>query len=346
MERKLHTWTRDQIHMHKKLEGTIQPEANKRTGRTGQILLVAFALMFLSAACPDYLRAGMQANFLYSLSNFTGPIPYTVPRVVVDKDRNEVSVLSGNEVRVFNERGMEIYRFGEDLDVGLIADLSTDSNGDILLLTYTWPPESRMTIVRCNFRGEPTGKIEIKNLPPQFSDFIPNRIVSLNNVLYLADLRGLKAVKTDLDGTFKEGYDIFSMLSLKKTTRGDLEILGFSVAGDGSMLFTIPVLFTAYRLYPDGKLDQFGKPGSAPGKFNLVRGIALDSRGNYFVVDRLKSTVMVFDGNFTYITQFGFRGPKRGNLIAPDDVVIDASGRVYVTQNIKRGVSVYAVSYE
>jgi hypothetical protein len=301
----------------------------------------AFLAVWLSPA-----HAEVQAKFLYNLSDFTGAIPYSAPRVVVDRERNEISVLSGGEVRVFNERGMEIYRFGEDLDIGSIVDLSIEGNGDILLLAYSPPPERRYTVVRCNFRGEITGKIEIKNLPSQFSDFSPNRMVSLNNTLYLADLNGLKVVMTGLDGNFKEGYDLFSMLSMKRTKRVDVEILGFSVAKDGSILFTIPTLFSAYRLYPDGKMASFGKSGSAPGKFNLVRGIALDSRGNYLVVDRLKSTVMVFDGTFTYVTQFGFRGLRPGALVAPDDVVVDTSDRVYVTQNIGRGVSVYAMSYK
>jgi len=64
------------------------------------------------------------------------------------------------------------------------------------------------------------------------------------------------------------------------------------------------------------------------------------------VVDRLKSTVMVFDAAFTYVTQFGFRGFGKGNLIAPDEVAVDRSGKVYVTQNLRRGVSVYAMRYE
>ncbi len=322
-------------------------KANKRTNGTRQTLLVVLALMFLSAGHPGYLRAGVHVSFLYSLSNFTGPIHYTAPRVVVDRDRNEISVLSGNEVRVFNEQGMEIYRFGEDLDVGSIADLSVDSDGDILLLAYSPPPESRYAVVRCNFRGEATGRIEIENVPSQFSDFSPGRMVSLRNTIYLVDLRRLKVVTTDLDGAFKDGYDIYAILSLKKTAREDVGgIAGFSVASDGSILFTIPTLFSAYRLYPDGKIASFGRPGSAPGKFNIVAGIALDSRGNYLVVDRLKSTVMVFDENFTYLTQFGFRGTRRGNLIAPDEVAVGASGKVYVTQNVGRGVSVYMVNYE
>jgi len=199
--------------------------------------------------------------------------------------------------------------------------------------------------VRCNFRGEVTGKIEIKNLPAQFSGFSPSRVVCLKDKIYLADLYGLKIVITGLDGTFKDGYDLPQMLSLDEKTKGEAEIIGFSVVDDGSVLFTIPVFFSAYRIYPDRKVVSFGRPGSAPGKFNLVRGIAVDSRGNYLVVDRLKSTVQIFDRDFKYVTQFGYRGLRPGNLIAPDDVAVDASDRVYVTQNAQRGVSVYSVSY-
>ncbi len=31
---------------------------------------------------------------------------------------------------------MEIYRFGDELDVGQIVDIAVDQNGDILLLSY------------------------------------------------------------------------------------------------------------------------------------------------------------------------------------------------------------------
>jgi DNA-binding beta-propeller fold protein YncE len=106
------------------------------------------------------------------------------------------------------------------------------------------------------------------------------------------------------------------------------------------------VLFTAYRLYPDGKMASFGRPGSAPGRFNIVSGIVTDDQGNYLIVDKLKCTVMVFDKNYQYLTQFGFRGFKPGNLIAPDQIAIDKSNRVYVTQNGRRGVSVYKVTHD
>jgi hypothetical protein len=307
--------------------------------------LLTFLSIIFSTVCAGNLSAEVKASFLYTLSNFTGPIRYSAPRVSLDIERNEVSVLYQNSVRVFNESGMEIYRFGDDLDLGYIVDVSNDHEGNILLLVYSPPPESAYKIVRCNFRGEPIGTIAVRNLPKQFVPFAPHRMVFRKGQIYLANIMDLKIVIADADGNFKEGLDLSALLGLEEKQRGNLEIGGFSVADDGSMLLTIPVLFTAYRLYPGGKMDSFGKPGGAPGRFNIVSGIALDSKGNYLVADKLKCTVMVFDKNFNYLTQFGFRGTKPDSLIIPGDVAMDKADRVYVTQNGKRGVSVFKMTY-
>jgi len=305
--------------------------------------------LFCLVICPRLATAGVKASYLYNLSNFTGTIPYSSARVAIDKERNEISVLYQNLVKVFNQNGMEVYSFGDDLDLGLIVDLSVDRDGNLLLLSYGIAGTSReglYEIISCNFRGEPIGTIELKDLPASFSEFSPNRIVYRAESLYLVDLFRLKVVVTDANGSFKKGYDIIPLLGLKGRDSSNTEIGGFNVEDDGSILFTIPVLFSAYRLYPDGRVVYFGKPGGAPGRFNIVGGIVLDSKGNYLVVDRLKCTVQVFDSKYNFLTQFGFRGLKPGNLIAPDDIAIDSDGRVYVTQNGRRGVSVYRITYE
>jgi 6-bladed beta-propeller len=237
---------------------------------------------------------------------------------------------------------MEIYRFGEDLNVGQVVDLAVDQKGDILLLSYK---ESESGIIQCNYRGEPKSEIKLKNLPSEFSGFAPNRMVYHHGNLYLASLSGLNIVIVDQEGNFKKGYDLFSLLDLEEKDRGNVEVTGFSVDKEGNILMTIPVLFRACILTPDGKMKWFGKPGSIPGKFNIAAGIARDSRGNYLVVDKLKCAVMVFDKDFKFLTQFSGRGYRPGYLIAPDDIAIDNDNRIYVTQVGKRGVSVFRLVY-
>ena len=300
--------------------------------------LIVFVVMGMSIP----VKANVKATFIYSLSDFTGKIPYSTTRICVDKQRGEVYVVYENSVKVFNQAGMEVYHFGEDLDVGQIADLVVDQTGDLLLLAIR---DSKVALVRCNYRGEPISRIELKNLSPEFSGFAPSRLVYHDGNLYLASIGEMKIVIADPEGNFKKGYDLIPLLELTENDRANMEIFGFSVDRDGNILFTIPVLFKAFILSNGGKISWFGKPGGAPGKFNIAAGITRDSKGNLLVVDRLKSAVMVFDKNFNFLVQFGSRGLRPGDLIVPDDIAIDSNDRIYVTQGRKRGVSVFKLTY-
>ena len=322
-------------------EGCYLAKAMRTTSLRIQIvsgMVITISVLFSAPAESQPVRG----SFIYTLSSFTGPIPYNHSRVTADKGRNEIYVLYQNALRVFNESGMEIYYFGEDLDLGHIVDVAVNREGDVLLLAYK---DSRSEIVRLNYRGEPKGRTALRNLPGDFSNFSPNRMVYQDEKFYLASLGEMRIVIADQEGSFRRGYDLFRMLELEEKERGNTEIGGFGVDREGNILMTIPVLFSAYVLSPDGKISSFGRPGSAPGRFNIVGGIARDSRGNYLVVDKLKSAVMVFDKSFKFLTQFGTRGYKPGNLIFPDEIAVDSGDRIYVTQMGKRGVNVYKLTY-
>jgi len=308
--------------------------------RKEKFITLAILLFLVLFSIPTKSQA-VKGTFLYTLSDFTGSIPYNWARVSVDKERNEIYVLYQDSVRVFNNAGMEVYRFGDDLDLGHIVDVSFDPMGDIFLLAYK---ESESVIIRCNYRGEPQSKIELRDLSPQFLEFSPTRMIYQDGHFYLENHGDMRVVVTDKEGNFQRGYDLIPLLELKEKDRGNMEIAGFSVDKEGNILITVPVLFRACILSPDGTFSWFGRPGSVLGKFNIVAGIVRDSRGNYLVVDKLKCAVMVFDKDFNFLTQFGYRGLNPGNLIAPDEIAIDDSDRIYVTQTRKRGVSVFKLT--
>jgi hypothetical protein len=76
----------------------------------------------------------------------------------------------------------------------------------------------------------------------------------------------------------------------------------------------------------------------------VVSGIATDDRGNIFLTDRRRSVVMVFSPDLKFLNEFGYRGFGPGNLIVPDDIVLDGNNKVYVAQMRKRGIQVYRVT--
>jgi len=311
----------------------------------GFTLLLGSLGFSVTAVAPAQALGELKATFLYSLSNFTGIVPYAVARMSVNLERDEVSVLFQNGVSVFDENGMEVYHFGDDLDAGYIQDLAVTDKGETFMLCLAPFPAPTYNIIHCNYRGEPKEEMKVKGLPAAFPGFLPDRVKFRNGFLYLADTRRFMVVKTDLTGAFVTGWNIASVLPNEKEG-SYYGMSGFNVGDDGSILFTVAALFKVFRFYPEGNLISFGRPGGAPGKFNVVNGIALDKEGRYLVVDRLKCTVAVFDKEFNYLTQFGYRGYGRGNLIAPEDIAVDREGRVYVTQSAQRGVNVYSVGGE
>ena len=307
-----------------------------------RMIVIMVVLMF---ALPTLSNA-VEASFLYTLSDFTGPFLIGGGRMFVDKDRNESYIVYQNVVRIFNENGLEIYRFNEDNNLGRLTAIAVDRDGTIFFLSYN--DRGEYVIIRCNYRGDPTGRIEVAGLPSDFANyekFSPNFMAYREGQFYLTDARTLRIAVADRKGQVQKTYDLIPLLDLKEKDRADLEIGGFSVDSEGNMLLTIPVLFSATILSPEGKVQNFGQPGSIPGKFGVVSGITTDNKGNYLVADKLKSVISVYNSGTQFLMEFGGRGNGPGDLIVPDVLAVDGSDKVYVTQGGNRGVSVFRLIY-
>jgi hypothetical protein len=317
-----------------------------------QILLLAALIILTGYVIPA--QAGtrspvsVKATYLYDLATFTGNVPYSWPRVEPDSAGKEIYVINQNLVQIFDTNGMEVFRFGDSLDLGSITDLTIDLEGNILLLSHRWSDAKLRVdyeITRCNYRGEPISRFVLQNLPPKYSEFVPNRMVLQGGKLYFASLSTMTVVVTDVQGLFQGGYEILPLLELHEKDREGAMMDGFSVDREGNIFFSVPPIFRVYKFTPGGQISYFGKPGGAPGSFNIVAGVVSDAKGNILVVDRLKGAVLIFDKGFNFIGQFSSPGYKSGFLIVPNDVVIDSQDRVYITQAARRGVSVFKLSY-
>ncbi|MCM2265374.1 MAG: hypothetical protein NDI73_09305 [Desulfuromonadales bacterium] len=297
--------------------------------------------------------AFLQANFQYLLSDFAGPVPSQWARLDFDPRQRELYTLdqSLNEIRIYNQQGMEVYAFGGDGSIVAAADVALGDDGAIYLLARDF---QRNGIQVLNFRGEPQAVITLGSLPEKYRNFNPDRMKYRDGLFYLLDSRELQIVVLKSAGTFHQAHDLAAdfermakELDPEKKKALSLEISGFNVGADGSIYFTAPTLFSAFRLKPDGVLAAFGSPGSGPGKFGVVSGIVVDPQGNIYVADRLRSVVMVFAPDFSFLGEFGYRGDRPEDMIVPDDLAIDAEKRrIFVAQAANKGVGVYTVSLE
>jgi sugar lactone lactonase YvrE len=303
--------------------------------------------------------AGSTASFRYRLSNFEGPVRSQWARLAVDLERNEVYALHRrkNDIRVFDEHGMEVFVFGDDM--ASAADITIGDGGDIFILSAQYQAS---TVHLFDYRGEQVSELSLANLPAKFSKFIADRLVYRDHSLYLVDSDALMVVVVDEEGRFQEGYDLSDTMKRfvpranreKAISNNDwkakkvdnIDINGFTVDNQGNMFFTIPSLLSAYRLSADGEIIPFGRSGSGRGKFSVTAGIATDEMGYVYVSDRLRCVVLVFNQDLQFQMEFGYRGDGPSNLIVPDDLAIDSSGNVYIGQAANRGVSVFKVVHQ
>lgn len=307
--------------------------------------LAATVLCLAAPIVPAQAAVGVTATYLHSISDFNGVVPYTWATMHLDQATGELYVIDGMNIRIYDSNGMETYSFSAE-EHGHVSDLAVDAQGNILLLTDT-PADGDYAIIRCNFRGDFMARINIQGLSAAAPAFRPDTLSYHQGHLYLVDKGAMQVIIADEEGRCADRIDLATLIGIGNDDRekSGADIVGFSMDRDGNMLFTVPVLFRAFVVAPDGKVKGFGQPGSRPGKFNIAAGIAADAGGYCYVTDTLRSVVMVFDQHLEFIAEFGYRGSGKENLVGARDVTVSSDGRLYITQLAKRGISVFRITY-
>jgi len=312
----------------------------RNDGGIGAAALIGVAL--LSAAAPAPPKAGVESRFLYGLADHNGSLRLGSVALSWDWRAGELYTAGASVINVFDDNGMRVYSFGNDPALGNVVSVAP--SGDDL---YALAAQGGLTwIVRCNFRGEPVSRIELRGVPAAFRDrFVAGAIAIAGDNLYLAEKGRLKVLVVSTAGDYRASYELSELMGLDPAKAGEVMMRGFSVDRSGYVLFTVSELFSAYILSPEGSLRSFGSAGSVPGKFNVAGGIAADERGHLYVTDVLRGVVMVFAReDLSFLGEFGYRGKAPWNLVAPSEVAA-ANGRVYVSQSIG-AVKVFGVRFE
>jgi hypothetical protein len=301
-----------------------------------QVVGILAATSMLAAGPAS--AGGFGLEYLHNLATPTGDIRSSGLRLSWDPAANELFAIGYGAVGVFNASGMEIYRFGDDAELGNVVGLAALENGDLLVLAYR---DGKAFLVLCDYRGEPLEEVKLSGLPPGFESFRPGAIAYVNGKIYLSDPAAMKVLLADAHGAYVASYDIAALLDLDQK-RDQTGLSGFGVDKDGNILVTVAPEFKAAVVSLKGDVRFWGKAGGGPGRFNVIAGISADDAGRYYVVDSLKCAVIVFDKDLKFIGEYGYRGYGPGRLIAPNSVAV-GNDRVFVAQNGKRGVTVYRI---
>ncbi len=77
--------------------------------------------------------------------------------------------------------------------------------------------------------------------------------------------------------------------------------------------------------------SSFGSEGSGNGQFAHAADVAVDPKGNLWVLDQVNDRVQKFNAKGEYVSQFGSKGSGNGQFETPDALAIDAKGDIWVT---------------
>ena len=81
-----------------------------------------------------------------------------------------------------------------------------------------------------------------------------------------------------------------------------------------------------HRFSADGALlGSWGEPGTGPGQFNLVHGVAVAADGRVFVADRENDRIQIFGPDGEYLAQWT-------QVQRPTNLTFDRAGRAYVAE--------------
>lgn len=79
-----------------------------------------------------------------------------------------------------------------------------------------------------------------------------------------------------------------------------------------------------HKFSPEGELlFSWGEPGSGPGQFRLVHGIAIDSEGIVYVGDRMNSRVQLFSPRGEYMAEWN-------DVYQPNDLFLDENDHLFI----------------
>ena len=257
-------------------------------------------------SCDGPRAAGRRELPLQALHQ-TGVIPSNGLNVDYDPQTKETLVFGDGRVRVFNPTGMEIFSFGDDPELGWDRRRSSHRGWRLpppLPTSRTAPRWSAPTSA-----GELKQRIGITGLPPEIPQpFRPNGMGYARQRIYLVDLGAMRLVVLDMEGRFVAYHDLAKLCEVAGKAgrqRGE----GLPGGAERRLPLHRPAALQGLRALGRRHVPgPSGSKGSAPGKFNIISGIAVDEQGYYYVTDILKSAVLVFDKNFRWLKEFGYRG--------------------------------------
>jgi len=262
--------------------------------------------------------------------------------VTADRVADEVFVCDSRRDRIviFDSRGLYLDQLKGGDTFSSPRDLAVDPQGRLVVLANH---DRRPAVVNLDFDGLYMGEVVLKGVP---SGLAPPYFTSLaispsGDRLYLIDSANLRLWITDRKGSVLGSVDLApvakSVKERHETVVGRVDVYGNRV------LVAMSSVGEVWLFDLDGKrLGWVGKKGTNGCRLAFPVAAALDDQGTVTILDQQRMIVQrrTMSGNRCLSEYLGI-GLVPGLLYFPQDMALDAVGRLYVTQGFQGRAQVY-----
>ncbi|MBI5049038.1 MAG: 6-bladed beta-propeller [Deltaproteobacteria bacterium] len=154
--------------------------------------------------------------------------------------------------------------------------------------------------------------------------------------IYVADSSG--------DAVYIFGMDLQFISALGHKSELFKQPTGLAVDDERKRLYVVDThkhQVTAFDTETLKPLFTIGKRGREEGEFNFPSFIAVDRKGNVYVVDTMNGRVQVFDPEGKFLRAWGKLGDGPGMFARPKGIAIDSEGHIYVVDSAFNNVQIF-----
>lgn len=84
------------------------------------------------------------------------------------------------------------------------------------------------------------------------------------------------------------------------------------------------------EISPITYISQFGHYGSGEKEFHITNGIAINSKGNLYIVDQVNNRVQIFDSSGDFLDQISDRNNQQIKFESPHGIAVDKNDNIYI----------------
>ena len=308
--------------------------------------LIPFAMFVLFVLCVLFMLPNrINSETLGSVITYQDSINYDEEEgrlffpsfVFADRLRDEIYIIDGKgRVIVYTSDFFPLFTLSDSRGIYAPQGLTVDHKGNLYVAQASTAenPRHRISVFSECFKWK--RDIYFKDFEGVDS-FVPYRLaVDRKGIIYVASSYFPGVLILDSSGRF---IDILAPVEDNRK----VNLTNVTLDNEGRIYLVSEEEGRIY-VYDENRkfIYKFGEKGGSTGKLSRPKAVGIDDRsGRMYVVDYMRHAVAVYNNEGTYIFEFGGMGWGEGWFQHPNDIAVDASGRMFVADLFNQRVQVF-----